>query len=125
MQTILLDPDTWDLTLDVSGNMALAPQFIDNRPIGDAYAQAQDAASEVKLFAGELYYDTGRGVPYWQEILGHLPSVPLMTARFVEAALQVQGVVAARCFISSLQGREVRGQVQITNDQGVAQRLGF
>lgn len=106
MDTLTLDLQSWDLTLDDSGNIAVSTGL---------YAQAQDAASELRLFKGELYYDTGRGVPYWQDILGHLPPVALMKAKFVQAALLVEGVVAAQCFIQSTEGRRVSGQVQLTN----------
>lgn len=124
MKTILLTPD-WDITLDKSGNIALAPTLFDGQDVGDAYAQAQDAASEIKLFRGELYYDTNRGIPYWQEILGYNPSVPLMTAKFAAAALLVPGVVASRAFIQNMIDRQVNGQVQITNDLNVAARVNF
>ena len=41
MKTLLLRPDTWDLTLDSAGNIAVAE---------NPYALAQDAASAIKLF---------------------------------------------------------------------------
>ena len=53
--TLLLDLTNWDLVLDVNGNIAIA------RP---PYALAQDAASAVKTFQGECYYDTTLGIPY-------------------------------------------------------------
>lgn len=116
MKTLLLDPDTWDLTLDQGGNLALA---------SDPYSQAQDAASAIKLFRGELQYDVGQGIPYWQEILGRLPSIALMKAKFEAAALTVPGVVSAVCLIRSIVDREVTGQVQITNVAGRVARAEF
>ena len=56
MKTLLLDQTTWDLTLDANNNIALA---------AEPYAFAQDAASAIRLFQGELWYDTTRGVPYF------------------------------------------------------------
>lgn len=109
MDTLLLDRTTWDLCLDASGNIALA---------SGAYALAQDAASAIRLFAGELWYDTTQGVPYFAEILGKTPSVALMKSEFTAAALTVPGVVSARCFIASIKGRTVTGQVQITDVAG-------
>jgi len=116
MDTMKLDPDSWDLVLNASGNMALAH---------DPDSQAQDAASEIRLFQGELWYNTDRGIPYWQEILGRLPSTPLMKAKFTAAALLVPGVTEARCFIESLSDRTVLGQVQITNNTGGIAGAGF
>lgn len=116
MKTLLLDTGTWDLVLDAGGNIAVA---------SDPYSQAQDAASAIKLFEGELWYDTAQGVPYWQQILGHLPSVALMTARFAAEAQTVPGVSQARAFIGSYVDRTIAGQVQIINDEDAAAGVNF
>lgn len=116
MKTVLLDRSTWDLVIDVNGNIAVADV---------PYALAQDAASAVKLFRGELWYDTAVGVPYWASILGKTPSISLMKAKFVEAAMTVPGVVAARCFISSVANRSVSGQIQVTDKSGFIIAAGF
>lgn len=107
--SLLLDPDTWDLTASVGGNIAVA---------SSALSLAQDAASAIRTFQGECYYDTSVGIPYWSEILGYAPPVALMKAWFVEAALTVPGVVDAVCYISSITDREVQGQVQVTDTAG-------
>ena len=106
MNTLLLDIETWDLVVDADGNIAMAK---------DPYAQAQDAASMIKLFAGELYYDTTKGVPYWTTILGYDPPLQLLKTYFNDAAAVVPGVTATRTFITGLVGRLLTGQVQITN----------
>jgi hypothetical protein len=109
MQTLLLDVSKWDLVLDVAGNIAVA---------SDPYSLAQDAASAIKLFDGELFYDTTKGVPYWADVLGKPPSFALIRAKLIAAAMTVPGVVAARCFISSFKDRVVTGQVQIYDALG-------
>lgn len=109
MNTLLLDQSSWDLTVDIDGNIAVA---------SNPYSLAQDAASSIKLFAGELWYDTTIGVPYWAQILGKLPPLSVMKTAFVEAAELVPGVIAAQCFISSTANRQVRGQVQILDNSG-------
>lgn len=109
MDTLLLDRTTWDLCLDTSGNIAVA---------SGAYALAQDAASAIRLFAGELWYDTTQGIPYFNQVLGQAPPVALMKAEFAAAAMTVPGVVSAECFIISIEERTVRGQVQITDGAG-------
>jgi hypothetical protein len=105
----LLSPATLDLMVDASKNIAVAQA---------PYALAQDAASAIKLFQGEDYYATDRGVPYWQQILGKWPPVSLMKAKFVAAAGTVPGVVKAQCFIASIFDRQVTGQVQVTDGLG-------
>jgi len=116
MRTMLLDTATWDLVLDVSGNWAVA---------GDPYSLAQDAASAIRLFQGELWYDTKPGIPYFQDFLGRPPDVALMKAKFVERAKTVPGVVSAVCFISGVSDRGVTGQVQVTDKVGTTTAAAF
>lgn len=116
VSTLLIGPQSWDLTVDASQNIAVA----------DApYAYAQDAASAICLFKGEDYYDTTRGIPYWQEILGHWPPVRIMKAHFIAAAKTVPGVVEAQCFIESIEDRRPKGQVQVTDVTGAISVAGF
>jgi hypothetical protein len=107
--TVLLNPSTWDLMIDANRNIAVAAA---------PYALAQDAASAIKLFKGEDYYDTTRGVPYWQEILGQFPPLALIKARWNAAAKTVPLVTDAQTFINSITQRDVSGQVQITDVNG-------
>ena len=115
--TLLLDRTTWDLVIDVYNNIAMA---------SDPYSQAQDAASAIKTFEGELWFDTTQGVPYWQQILGQFPPIALMKAEFVAAALIVPGVVSAKAFLTAVGvNRNLTGQVQITNQNGQTSAAGF
>lgn len=109
MKTLLLDQVAWDLVLDASGNIALA---------ADPYSVAQDVASAIKTFLGEVYYNTSLGVPYFQQILGKRPAIQTMKAQFVRAALTVPEVTAATCYLSSLKNRTVTGQVLFTYSGG-------
>jgi hypothetical protein len=110
MQTLLLDQAEWDLTTDAVGNIAIA---------SNPYSLAQDSASEIRVFQGEEYYNTNAGIPYWSQILGHWPPVSLMKAYFVAAAKLTPGVVKAQCFITSIDDRDVTGQVQIFDENGI------
>lgn len=114
--TLLLDRAGWDLCLDISGNIALATP---------PYAIAQDAASAIRLFLGECYYDVSRGVPYFQQILGQYPSVEFMRTALTTAALSVPGVTAASVFLTGLVHRKLTGQVQVTDAAGVTSIAGF
>lgn len=113
MKTLALDKIGWDLMVDASGNIAAASHDPPN-PIG----LAQDAASAIKLFKGELWFDTAQGIPYFARIVGQRPPIALMKAYFVNAALTVPGVSAAVCYIESLTDRVVTGQVQVKNASG-------
>jgi len=107
--TLLLDRSAWDLVVDAAGNIAVCDE---------PYALAQDAASALRLFKGELWYDTAKGVPYFQQILGKAPPLSLLKASFNAAALTVPGVTFARSFIADARDRVVTGQVQLTTKAG-------
>ncbi len=106
---------TWDLYIDGNGNIALAT---------GAAALAQDAASAIKTFLGEIYWDTTVGVPWSQQILGKKPSLALLKQQLVDAALTVPDVASAVVFIAGFTNRTVSGQVQVvastTGQIGVA-----
>lgn len=114
--TILLDRTEWDLVLDSFGNIAKAEP---------PYALAQDVASAVRLFLGELWYDTSKGIPYFSDVLGHLPPLSLLTGYMEKAALTVPGVVTARVIIDSFDNRTVTGQIQFIDETGAANNVSF
>lgn len=111
MNTLLLAVDTWDLVLDASGNIAMA---------SDPYSIAQDVASALRLFLGELWYDTTKGIPYLQQILGETPPLIMFQQYLEDAALTVPQVATAVCVVESFntQTRTVVGQVQFTTTNG-------
>lgn len=114
MKTMFLNPATWDLAKDASGNIAAA---------ADPYALAQNAASAIKMFLGEQWYNTTLGVPYLtangrRQILARPLNVSLMKATLAAVAETVTGVSRAEVFITAVADRNVRGQVQVTNSSG-------
>lgn len=114
--TLLLDQLAWDLVLDSAGNIAMAEP---------PYALAQDVASAVRLFLGELWYDTTKGIPYFEDVLGQLPPGSLLTGYIEKAALTVPGVVTAQCIISAFDAREITGQIIFTDETGAANAVNF
>ena len=114
--TLLLDFPGWDLSIDNFGNIAMATP---------AYALAQDVASAVRLFLGELWYDTKGGIPHFQDVLGHLPPQALFIGYVVQAALTVPGVVDAQCTIIEFNERTIRGQVNFIDETGASNNVQF
>jgi hypothetical protein len=104
--TLLLDTVSWDLTTDANGNIAVATE---------PYSLAQDAASAIKTFLGEVYYDITIGIPYLQQILGKNPPLSLLKQQFVAAAMSVPDVASAQVFIAALNDRILTGQVQVAS----------
>lgn len=114
--TLLLDQSVWDLVIDASGNIAMASA---------PYAIAQDVASAVRLFLGELWYDTKRGIPYWTKILGQLPPASMLIELINQAALSVVDVVSCQTFITSFTARGVTGQIQFVDANNVTTAVSF
>jgi len=116
MDTLLLATDTWDLVTDAQGNIALA---------SDPYAEAQDVASAVRTFLGEVYFDTLQGIPYFGNILGGSPNLLFVKSQVEKAALTVPGVAKAQCLFASFNNRVLSGQVQIIDSTGVKNNVQF
>lgn len=111
MNTLFLDLSDWDLCADASGNIAMAT---------DPYSLAQDAASAIRMWLGEYWFDTTQGVPYLN-IFGQFP-VPLayLKSQLISAALTVPEVTSAAIFLNTLgTSRQLTGQVQVKSDNVV------
>lgn len=116
MKTLLLDTVNWDLVLDIKGNVALA-----NNP----YSIAQDVASAVKLFAGELYYNTDKGVPYFEQVLGQYPPESLIKEELEKAALTVPETVKVKVTNLGLTNRGLSGNIEILDQAGQTNNVSF
>jgi hypothetical protein len=103
---------TWDLSV-VNGdiNSVFGPSQI-----------AQDVASAIQLFLGELYYDVTIGLPYLTEVMGQPYAPSVITPLLESAALSVPGVVKAKATITTFQNRQVSGYIDILDSTG--QELG-
>ena len=107
--TLLLDQVTNDLVIDSSRNIAICWQ---------PYAVAQDVACAIKLYLGELWYDTSKGVPFFQKIAGKPLPLPILKTYIEAAAMTVPDVVKASCSFDSMNGRHVTGQLLFTDING-------
>lgn len=107
--TLLLNQDGWDCCLDALGNWAVA---------SEPYSQAQDVSSAARVFQGECYYDTSKGVPYFSDVLGRYQPTQILRARIQLAAQTVPGVVDATAVLTTSRTREMTGQIQFTTSDG-------
>ena len=107
--TLLLDTETWDLTLDSGGNIATAQ---------DSYGIAQNVANAVRLFTRDAYYDPERGVPHFLIDLGVTPDMSVVRSRIRRAALTVDGVTDANVEITSITDRVMGGTIALTTETG-------
>lgn len=110
MRTLRLSVPDWDLLLDSNGNLMTH----DDEP----HRCAQDVASAVRTFKGECYFDITAGIPYFEEILGKVPSNSLVSAYMNRRAETVPGVAKAELTITDVTDRVLHGDIAITLDNG-------
>jgi hypothetical protein len=117
LSSLALNPSTFSLTLDSSGNIAV---------LTGAAAMAQDAACAIQEYLGENYWDVTQGVDWLGRILGVNPPPSLALLKQLLQAPAVASnanIAAAQIFISSFNNRSITGQVQVvsvTGETGVA-----
>jgi hypothetical protein len=119
VNTLLLDIDTWDLCADASGNIAVA---------SEPYALAQDAATAIRTFLKDCYYDQTDGIDYFGEILGHTPPLRVFQQLMVNATLSASpDIVSAQCIVNSFDPtiREASGQVLFVDTSGNTGSVSF
>lgn len=115
--TLLLDIESWDLVVNAANNIAVA---------GEPYSLAQDAASAIRMWLAEYFWDNTLGVHYLQQIFGQAtPPLTLLKELLQNAALTVPDVASAQVFISSFNNRGISGQVQVISTSGQASAASF
>jgi hypothetical protein len=111
MNTLALSLAMWDLTVDGNHNIAV---------LSGANQIAQDVASAIQTYLGEVYYDTTIGIPYVADILA-MPYAPaVLKLALQNAALTVPGVVSAKATITAFQNRKISGVVQVIDTTGAS-----
>lgn len=114
--TLMLDVGSWDLALDASGNLIIATP---------PYSTAQDVASAIRTFLGEVFFDQTLGVPYTQEIFNQIVPLSVLQGGIEAAALTVPGVLTATVVIQTFENRQVSGQCVFTTTDGDEQTVGI
>lgn len=110
MDSINIDSVNNDLFVDVAGNLAVAT--------GGA-ALALNAACAIRTFKGEVFFDSTQGLPYFQSILGKNAPLEYIRSQLTQAALGSDpNIVASKVYFSSLTGRKLSGQVQVSDSTG-------
>ena len=109
-RTLKLDANTWDLSLDGNGNMAIADPGL---------SVAQDVASACLVFAGECYYDNTLGIPWKEEVLGRRPTPWYIATKMEGEAkkLPIVNQAIANVFFDK-NTRQARGVIRIIDTNG-------
>ena len=115
-KTLLLDTAEWDLVLDANGDIALA---------GEPYAISQDVASAIRTFKEDCWYDQAKGLPYWQQILGHYPPMALVRSAIVNEAMREPKVAQVTIKRLELTDRQITGDVLVIDTEGRENGVSF
>lgn len=109
MKTLALD-NSWDVFVDSIGNLAT---------IDENARLAQDVASSVRVFKGELPFDIERGVNYDK------PDENRETLNYEmnEQARLVEGVADSVVIFEELKDRTLKPVIYVTNEEG--QQIGI
>lgn len=115
MNSLLLNTETWDLSIDGSKNIAVATEH---------YAITQNVATALRVVLGEQMFQGNIGIPYFN-ILGN--NVPLSYLRNLmeKTALSINGVVSAKCIINFYENRQLKGNVLIIDNLGNESNVNF
>jgi hypothetical protein len=119
MDTFALDPSTWDLTTDASGNLATFGGSTPGDATGPGIKLAQDVATRCQSWLGEVYYDTTQGIQY-DQVLGGAPNLPLLQAAMQREALNVPGCATAIANFAFTRGaqRRITGSLTVSDANG-------
>lgn len=106
--TFALDNITWDLTLNVDGNINTK---------SDIPQIEQDVSSSTRVWYGELDFNTQRGVNYL-EIFDNKLSLNFATSQIENQALYINNVSSALITNITFNDRTLKGNLQITLTTG-------
>lgn len=113
-RTLRLDEESWDITLDGTGRIALA--------VGDS-ATAQNVANETRLFTKDAYFAQDQGVPHFLVELGRRVNPGVLRSYLRRAALNVpdvKEVLEVEIIGLDHQNRTLRGDIKFTTQEGTS-----
>lgn len=108
MTSLKLTPE-WDIQLDDMGNIAT---------VDGGLQTAQDVATSCRVWKGEALYDTERGIPYKEDIMGQRPNLSLLQADFETEAKRIEGVASIEVVAESFIDRKLVPDIRIALENG-------
>lgn len=119
MDTLALVVDTWDLDLDARGDLAtFGSGTPDSTQTGPGMRMAQDVASRVRAWRGEVWFDYEQGIDY-PRYLGQAPAMAQLQADYQsEALLTPECATALADFNLDRTTRTVGGTLFLTDLAG-------
>ena len=119
MDTLALDIGAWDLSCDVYGNLRTFGDATPGDQTGPGMRLAQDVATRVRAWRGEVYFDTTQGINY-SGYLGGPPNLTVLQSAFNTEALKVPLCASALSDFTFTGGRsrQLGGTVYVSDTAG-------
>jgi len=123
LDTLALDPPNWDLTLDANGNLATFGDGTPGTQTGPGMRMAQDVASRVRAWRGEVWFDVDQGIDY-PRYMGLTPAIVQLQADYqAEALLTPECSTALADFSLDRTTRQVGGALYLTDISGYSAQV--
>lgn len=117
--TLALTQD-WDLDLDASGNLRTVGDATPGTQTGPGMRLAQDVATRLRAWRGEVWFNTEQGVDY-SRYLGQAPAILELRSDMQSEALRVpQCATALADIMLDRSSRAVGGTVFLSDLSGYA-----
>lgn len=120
MDTLALDTTIWDLDVDSRGNLrTVGDATATNDLTGPGMRLAQDVATRVQAWLGEVYFDTTQGINY-PAYFGGPPNLSLLQSVFNAEALKVPLCATALAQFTFTAGtkRTIGGTINVSDIAG-------
>lgn len=120
MDTLALDTSLWDLDTDARGNLrTVGDATPQNDQTGPGMRLAQDVATRVSAWQGEVYFDTTQGIDY-PTYFGGPPNLSLLQSVFNTEALKVPSCASALAAFTFTAGssRTIGGTLNVSDVAG-------
>jgi len=72
-----------------------------------------------------VWYNTEKGIPYFNTILGQPVNWAYIRSKLSAEALKAVGATSSKVFFKSIDGRKMTGQIQVTTTSGTTVSAGF
>lgn len=116
--TLALTVPAWDLQLDSRGNLRTFGDATPGTQTGPGMRLAQDVATRVRAWRGEVWFDVNQGIDY-PRYLGQAPALTQLRADYQsEAVLVPQCATALADFDLARPTRTVTGSLYLTDLNG-------
>lgn len=117
--TLALDSENWDLQVGANGSL---------KTLKKDDAILQNVCNECRCFTDDLYFETQRGIPWFNDQLGQKLSPAVTQSDLRRAATSVEGVQSVddvNLTFMSQEDRTLHAEITLTTENGLNGSVGI